>query len=363
MIFNEAQIACLEAKENKIIVNASAGTGKTTVLVEAARRAIENKEKVVLITLTRDAAVQMEEKLSYRADFTGTIHGFALREIHKMSEKHIFKNKIMTSEEVKEALVQALMKIDGSIKRGYKEEITKLLRYMNSGYYDDKKELQRFFKILKEYDNVKRRYNLYDFNDTPEYLLELMKRFNWKLDYDAFYVDEVQDIDKYEFELIKKVEGRVFLIGDPKQSIYLFRNSVENIFDKFEDLGYYIYILIENYRSYQEILDFAEADLEAIRGCGGVITDERLLLEDINTKILCRTNMEVEILSQYYPNVSTIHAFKGLEADDVVVVEFATSSIESINVKFVALTRARNRLGVTSLQSLLKLKGELNGKV
>lgn len=363
MKFNSSQVACLEAKEDKIIINASAGTGKTTVLIEAAKRAIQDNKKIVIITFTRDAAEVIERKLSYQADFTGTIHGFALREIHKMRKQYIFKNKIMSTGEIKEALIQALMEVDNGIKDGYKQEITRILQYMSSGYYNSRNELQRIFKVLKEYDKIKQSYGLYDFNDTPQYLLELIKQYKWKLDYQGLFVDEVQDIDKHEFELIQKFNCKTFLIGDPLQSIYLFRDSVENVFDKFENLGYNMYILSDNYRSYQEILDYAGAHLLASRGSGGLITDERLLIANPNAQILCRTNREVERLSEHFENVTTIHAFKGLERDDVIVVPFPTGSQESLNIKFVALTRARNRLGIARADDLIKLKrkGVLNG--
>lgn len=359
MIFNDAQEACLQSHHKKIIVNASAGTGKTTTLVEAAKRSIAHGDKVVLITFTRDAAESIENKLSYRAAFTGTIHAFALREIIKISKKHIFKNKIMTNDQVKATLVQAIMRLDNGIKKGYKEDITKVLVYQNNRYYDDRNSLKRIFKILKEYDKIKTEYGLFDINDSPQYLLELIKTYKWKLKYDGLFVDEVQDIDQYEFELIQKFNCRTFLIGDPKQSIYIFRNSIENIFDKFENLGYNLFILTDNYRSYQEIIDYAQADLYAARGYGGVITNHLLLLENPQAQILCRTNREVEQLSPLFTNVSTIHAFKGLEAEDVVHVAFQTQSQESENIKFVALTRAKNRLGIASFSEVYQLGKQL----
>lgn len=325
-------------------------------MVEAANREFKKHKKLVIISFTKESAAAIDKKLTFQASFAGTIHGFALKEIMAIQKKHIFKSKIMKESEIKEVLTQALMKIDNGIKNNYKQEITKVLAFMSSGFYNDRKELLRYFKILDEYTKIKRKFGLYDYNDTPQYLLELIDRFNWELKYEGLFVDEVQDIDQYEFELIQRFKCKTFLIGDPRQSIYIFRNSVPDIFDKFENLGYNMYILTKNYRSFQEILDYADAYLEADKGYGGVITDAKLIAANPKAQILCRTNREVEILSPHFEKVSTVHAFKGLESDDVIVVDFLTGSQESLNVKFVALTRAKNRLGITTIHELLKMK-------
>ena len=53
-------------------------------------------------------------------------------------------------------------------------------------------------------------------------------------------------------------------------------------------------------------------------------------------------------------NVSTIHQAKGLEYDNVAVIDFESRVDEDLNVAFVALTRAKNRLMIIDIDDYLK---------
>jgi superfamily I DNA/RNA helicase len=76
-------------------------------------------------------------------------------------------------------------------------------------------------------------------------------------------------------------------------------------------------------------------------------------------QFLCRTNKEVKQLQELgYTLVSTIHQSKGLEYDNVVVIDFELSSEEEINIAYVALTRAKNRLIITDIKSIEKVTAQ-----
>ena len=67
--------------------------------------------------------------------------------------------------------------------------------------------------------------------------------------------------------------------------------------------------------------------------------------------ILCRTNKQVKYLTDAgYFEASTVHQAKGLEYDNVLVIDSTISSLEDLNIAYVALTRARNRLFVVNWQ-------------
>ena len=64
--FTKEQLAAIDAK-GKTIVSASAGSGKTTVMIEKIIRLIQGGESVdslLAVTFTKKAAAQMKEKLS-----------------------------------------------------------------------------------------------------------------------------------------------------------------------------------------------------------------------------------------------------------------------------------------------------------
>ena len=155
-----------------------------------------------------------------------------------------------------------------------------------------------------------------------------------------------------------------------------------------------LYKLKYNYRSYQEIIDYANtvykvildqlanemtdlvisnvakkepSGITCVRGEGGYVylsdrygrhlefhkdkvsrVDRDYIFSTMLARkpmILCRTNKQVAALnSMGYFDCSTVHQAKGLEYDNVIVVDNVIKDEESLNVAYVALTRAKNRV-------------------
>ena len=64
---------------------------------------------------------------------------------------------------------------------------------------------------------------------------------------------------------------------------------------------------------------------------------------------MCRTNKQVKyIQDKGYFEVSTVHQAKGLEYDNVIVIDSTISSVEDLNIAYVAMTRARNNLFIVN---------------
>jgi exodeoxyribonuclease V beta subunit len=94
----------------------------------------------------------------------------------------------------------------------------------------------RFPEFIKtESEKIKEKNNVLFFNDLIDRTLEALKKtsgikFAEKIRYEfkAALIDEFQDTDKRQYEIFKTVFGDksiLFLIGDPKQSIYGFRGA------------------------------------------------------------------------------------------------------------------------------------------
>ena len=72
-----------------------------------------------------------------------------------------------------------------------------------------------------------------------------------------------------------------------------------------------------------------------------------------NPMILCRTNKQVKAIQEFgYTNVSTVHQAKGLEYDNVIVVDTTIRNMEDLNIAYVALTRARDNMLVVNWSNL-----------
>lgn len=174
----------------------------------------------------------------------------------------------------------------------------------------------------------------------------------------------------------------------------MFRGADGEVFSKIlKEEGTQQFKLRYNYRSYQEIIDYANTvheevleelaisseaiissvtykeptTIKCVRGDGGyVYVSDRygrhfeLHKDKINRverdyifknmlsrkpMILCRTNKQVAALNSLgYFECSTVHQAKGLQYDNVVVIDNVIKNTEDLNVAYVALTRARNRV-------------------
>ena len=81
MELSKQQQQIVETNASKVVVIASAASGKTAVLVERVRYLLEHgadSKKVVMITFTNAAAEEMAERLGHpQGLFIGTIHSYA----------------------------------------------------------------------------------------------------------------------------------------------------------------------------------------------------------------------------------------------------------------------------------------------
>ena len=104
---------------------------------------------------------------------------------------------------------------------------------------------QVFIQVCDRYERKKGRGALLDFDDLQEQCLRLMHRDEGRLGrrlaqhYRYIMVDEFQDTDLLQWELIRplvSVDGeldcdKLFIVGDPKQSIYSFRDADVTVFE------------------------------------------------------------------------------------------------------------------------------------
>ena len=123
---------------------------------------------------------------------------------------------------------------------------------------DIKDSYKRTLMALEtRYIKYKRDNVLYDFTDYPLYLYNVLVTFDEAINnIDALFVDEYQDVDETQFEIFQKVNAnKKFFVGDAWQSIFVFRGADGAVFKKTADFEEYK--LVCNYRSYQEIIDYA----------------------------------------------------------------------------------------------------------
>ena len=103
-MLNHQQKTAIESQANRIIIDASAGTGKTSTIIAAAEQ--HRFGSTILITFTNKAAEEMQSRISYKPAHIGTIHSLAYKELMKLAKKLDFRVRIL-----KEASVRKIIKL------------------------------------------------------------------------------------------------------------------------------------------------------------------------------------------------------------------------------------------------------------
>lgn len=157
--------------------------------------------------------------------------------------------------------------------------------YGNVGDYGDLQSVIDFMLMMvsainKKYQEEKRASNLLDFNDLERYTLEILEinqetREMLRNRFKFFLVDEFQDTNETQLKILRyltetdgKVDsGKLFVVGDIKQSIYQFRGANYKVFDKITSIikqnGEKMNLL-KNYRSHDKLVEITNDIFQSI---------------------------------------------------------------------------------------------------
>lgn len=128
-------------------------------------------------------------------------------------------------------------------------------------------KLASLARVMADYDRYLREQKLYDFDDMIEEALHALQtdegfRLTLEERYQYIMLDEFQDTNPSQFAIVKALtdyeKPNVMAVGDDDQAIYEFQGALaSNLTDFREHYNAEVITLTENYRSTQEILDFA----------------------------------------------------------------------------------------------------------
>ena len=397
MKYNDLQQDAINSLAPKVLVTAPAGSGKTSTLVGAIQKYAEDNpgDRIVAITFTKKAALELQSRTFGIKVDSSTIHSWSLKELNRLGTKYKFKVSILQDDQIQEIL-QALSRKCGYYSMNY----FMLFAYVMGNYNIDvaQSTKMKYEKVLRTYIQYKRENQLYDFTDLPLYLYDMLNKYNEEIEsIDGLFVDEFQDVDDVQAKIFTKVRAKkYFYIGDAQQSIYIFRSAGPQNLRNLTDFEHHT--LNINYRSYQGIIDYANtmrvgnqfiSDTIKTKPCNiicartdedgevyvvedecychdaihGYIKDTYQTLTAFLLKkpyILCRSNKQVKAIESLgYKNVSTIHQAKGLEYTNVIVTDMELNGEEEINIAYVACTRAQNGLLICDSDTLYMMMNEI----
>jgi DNA helicase II / ATP-dependent DNA helicase PcrA len=278
---NESQWQAVCHAGSHLLITAGPGTGKTHTLTRRIAHLIpslKSNEKILAITFTNKAARQMQDRLialgvGQSRLFIGTFHGFCLKLLRDHFEHTALPKdfKVVTPEDI----------------TGFDKETLERLSHMKS------------FQLAispddgyKAYQRYLRQNSWIDFDDILREALLLLEDENiasqLRRQYRYIFVDEYQDSNIVQNALLKILtrEGVLLTaIGDANQSIYGFRGSRVELFQRYQEdfTPAQILILQENYRSAPSLLAASGQVMGGVQLLAKLSTQGKLVIHQAAT--------------------------------------------------------------------------------
>lgn len=277
MQFSEYQNKIFDfLKEGKgnLVVKARAGSGKTTTLVEIAKRA---KGKILVLAFNKEISINLKERLVKNWNIDVKTH-------HALGKSILYRNSLYG--ELDEEKIKQIVLEDGCEEEG---AVCKLVRYakdygigvickQNEGWNfllenfdinpDSEKDcIDAAKRVLKKSNE---NYDTIDFSDMV--YLPFVRKCKFPK-YDLILVDEAQDCSELRRLLAKKClkkNGRAVFVGDEFQSIFGFAMANQDAMDRIvEDFNATVLPLPISYRCPLSVIEEAQKivpDIEARPG-------------------------------------------------------------------------------------------------
>lgn len=301
-----------------LLVEACAGSGKTTTLINALNNINENK-KVLFCAFNTDIVKELEKKIGKRENVEiSTIHSLGRKIIRTNLRKDIELNEYKYSLQLYREIDNYCEKYQNVNKKNV-HNINKLISLMRSNLVCDE---EGGIDVIKKYGIVCNRSELrvaidmiewgmsntdaIDYTDMI-FLPNILNMQPWKCQYDYVFVDEAQDLSAAQLATVlkcQKINTRYIFVGDPNQAIYGFSGSDAESFEKIKNLpNMKLMPLSISYRCGKNIVKLAQNIVPSIQYEESNIDGEVKYDADLSEikdgdMIICRNN--APLMDIYY---------------------------------------------------------------
>jgi len=365
-IFNE-----IENTANNVVVNAVAGSGKTTTIKEAVTRLPDDLDKA-FIAFNNSIVDELKLTIKSRNTTITTMHSFCWRALlrAKPGKKELKKGK--SAQIIQKLCIKA--KIDKKKYGYYMFVVSKMVDVMRHNLMTEKEDLAE----------LAMRYDLEltpDMEDMAIETLRLMDKNNRVFDFtdmiyrahidnirlpkfDILFIDEAQDLSVLQQKIVSRIlkrNGRMIAVGDPRQAIYGFAgadansyNNLKNVFPNTVELP-----LSVNYRCGKNIVAYAKKLNPQIEAYDGNEDGEvrNGFCKEIRSEdwVLCRNLKPLIILNLYLITKGVKSYVKGVE-----IGQKLENYIKKLGASGVATLGAAVEQDIAKEISKLKKKGVRN---
>lgn len=256
---------------NNIVVQATAGAGKTTTILNCLGL-IPKFKRAIFLSFSNAIVKELKERVPQGIQAC-TLHSLGFRflishygdPVKKVEEDKFFRKCLITfysdkKEKTKEDFkncfrVQDICSfIRMSMCKNEYEVVREMCDYYNIDYTETL--IKQAIQLIEQKEDFK--YGI-DFVDML-YLPVKNNLINQK--FDIIFLDEAQDLNECQFQFLLQLrsqrEGRLVSVGDREQSVYGFMGSTVEVFDKLQRLPNTTYLTLPvSYRCGKRIVDRA----------------------------------------------------------------------------------------------------------
>ncbi len=227
---NAEQEAAIEVLTGRHLINAGAGTGKTTCLVARTRKILEMypESRVLLISFTKKSVEELRQRIGSTPKVeVSTFHSLAF---HILRSAGMQFQVAMTSEAEQDALISEII----GQRNTTIEAVKQSLRKTEPKHEDTKVAREEYLAYLREHQQM-------TFDTMQLFALRLLRENKavlraWSGKVTHILVDEYQDVDELQAEIVELLSqrtGNLTVAGDSRQSIYSFRGAVPDAISNF----------------------------------------------------------------------------------------------------------------------------------
>lgn len=263
----------IKTKKGNLVINAVAGSGKTSTIIESIKLFDKNTD-ILFLAFNKSIKNELVKRINNPDIEINTCHGFGYSTIlsnfdtnpilNNNKYKKLLKDlidyniseddKIIKTYEFDESLKDNLFGFnlnwkDSKDKKLFEDNVLKLVNMMRLNAYQDRKDIEDIlikFDIDLTEDEILLSLKLLMLGQSLKTVIDFTDMLYYPLiydlnitQYDVILIDEAQDLSNIQRLLILKSvkpNGRLIFVGDKNQAIYSFAGADADSFDKISNL-------------------------------------------------------------------------------------------------------------------------------